>query len=1195
MRLLRLEISGFKSFCDKAVMSYVQDGISIVVGPNGCGKSNLVDAIRWALGEQSAKHLRGASMEDVIFSGSSARQPVSMAQVTLVFSNPQHDTIPKYSAFSEIAVTRRLYRSGESQYLINKTACRLTDIRELFMDTGIGGKGYSIIEQGKIDQIVTSRPEERRAFIDEAAGIVKFKAKRREAERKFATSKQNLLRVEDIIEELNRQEENLREQVTQAEEYLNRKGRLERLQQCTAAKRWFTLVEEGGKVAETLEKNSFSGEKIGTVIDTLAVQEASLQLELAGREAAQDDLRRKLQETKEGVIKLEGKLETDRAAINNLEEWRKKDHEERTLIKRQIDTIAFQIESHQKDGGRFDQQVLELEARLKQQLEFEKVWERDLSDKQSSLEESQTRELKMVKQLNDDQNQMKQSRERLAELQKGEADIREQLDKSRQEGDKLASSLEADQATLLKKQEAKRLCQGRIEGSRETIDTQEEIVRSFQEELEDITRSINQAEDRHKSLQELMESHESFDAATRDFLGYLKQNPEEAEIIGFEGTLAELVAPPEEDHPQAIAFLNRYFNLLVFSSVEQLQGIVNIVGSLGLEQLQMFFMDLAEEPADGVNGGNQGWIRRRSDLSGPVPLAASFTSAETPLYELDREVLKKANGLIDPNADIMTRARIFLLGKPGKTNQAEQFFKRQSDLVALEEEKVQLAEDRKAIEKRLESESAILKEQQKNLDRYQKELIELDLEIVAGQKELDARVAEQERLAGDSEAQARQLEQIRQSCAILEENISKLTEVISGQQQQQQDVQSAILRLKMVIEEANQERQEQVEELQALRVNLASLEEKKKNNLVTLERLEGDQGQRRKQLEEISKRSLETEGRKKSILMAIEESNKALPRQLEQLGVIDEQLKKVANEIETDRNRLAEIQASVQTEQKKRSSLSEKNHKLEVRAAQLKQEAKNIEDNLYTESGVTPEEVLETFNVKSFNINVEAKNIARLKQDISGMDDVNLAAKKEYDILKERLDFLVTQSADLEQSIVALENSISKINQESRRRFRDAFKLINEKFNKLFPQLFGGGEAYLELTDESDLLESGVEIIARPPGKKLQNMTLLSGGEKALTAIALVFAVFQIKPSPFCLLDEVDAPLDEANNERFNRHVKMMTENSQFIIITHNKKTMEIGDALFGVTMEEPGISKIVSVDFNTFETETDTALVEEI
>ena len=1184
MRLLRLEISGFKSFCDKAVLSFVQDGVSIVVGPNGCGKSNLVDAIRWALGEQSAKHLRGSSMEDVIFGGSSVRQPVSMAQVTLVFSNPEHDTIPKYSQFTEIAVSRRLYRSGESQYLINKTACRLTDIRELFMDTGIGGKGYSIIEQGKIDRIVTSRPEERREFIDEAAGIVKFKAKRREAERKFAASKQNLLRVEDIIAELSRQEETLREQVAQAEVYLSRKGRLERLQQCTAATRWHRLIEEGRRIDETLGKNRVSNEQSETVIETLEVQEATLKLNLSGKQAKQEDLQRSLQENKESIIKLESKLDTDRAAIENLDEWQKKGVEEAELIGRQIEMINFQVESQRTDAERFEKTSVELEVRRRQLNELEKIKQRELADKQSHLEENQSKELDMAKQLNNDQNRLNQYREKLEELKKSEQQTAEQLENTAKEGEVFKKYLEERQNKLEERQKAKKLCQGRIEASQEVIENQEAVVDSFKEELEDLNRSLNQARDRQQSLRDLLQSRESFDSTTRDFLDYLDQHPEQSKTIGFVGTLAEMVAPPSEEFPQALAFLNRYFNLLVFSSVDQLQQIVGIVDELELEQLQMFFMDLVDDSSGKPEKDNGRWIRRRAEQSGPVPLADSFQSVDVPLFELGAAALKQAGGVVDPQANLMTRAKIFLLGKPGKNNQAELFFKQHEELEQLDHKMKKLQGEKKKTEVRLEHELAVFKEHTQNLERYRKEMIDLDLEILGLEKELSAEKVEQERLAKGRESMNQRLEEIRKSSVALTEQMGDLSRVIDEGTKKQQEVQEEIRRLKTIIEEANLDKQEQTEELQRLQINLASLEEKKKNNRQMIERMEGDRQQRKEQLEEIKKRSVETKERKTAILYSIQQTNEALPKQLQLLGDIEKRMSRMADEIETDRTRLQEIQTTAQKEQKKRNSLVERNHKLEVQLAQLKQEAKNIEDNLYTENRVTPEELLATFDVTKFNIEAEAKTILELKQEIGRMDDVNLAAKKEYDMLKERLDFLTTQSADLEQSIEALENSISKINQESRKRFRESFQLINQHFNRLFPQLFGGGEAYLELTDESDLLESGVEIIAKPPGKKLQNMTLLSGGEKALTAIALIFAVFQIKPSPFCLLDEVDAPLDEANNERFNRHVKLLTENSQFIIITHNKKTMEIGDALFGVTMEEPGISKIVSVDFNTFE-----------
>jgi len=657
-------------------------------------------------------------------------------------------------------------------------------------------------------------------------------------------------------------------------------------------------------------------------------------------------------------------------------------------------------------------------------------------------------------------------------------------------------------------------------------------------------------------------------------------------MIGFEGTLAELVAPPAEMIPQTTAFLNRYFNLLVFSSVTRLQDIVEIVSKLEVEQLQLFFTDLIESGSD--NNANQRWIQHKLDRSSAVPLSESFQLVDKPLFKLSQKELLKAGGLIDPDAAIMTRAKIFLLGKPGKANKAELFFKRQEELVRLEKNQLQLKQDLQKSEDRLDQELAGLKEYELNLARYRQEMIDLDLEILSAENDLETKTMEKDRLLASQRVLVEQLEQIQKARATIEEKIAELSAAVTANHEKHLAIQSDIQQLRSLIDAVNLNKQEYAEELQTLRINLASLEEKQKNNLLTLERVEEDLQQRKDQQVEINLRFLETKDKKKLIRSSVEKSHEALPRQLKLLSDVEGQLTRVKDKIETDRIRFAETQASIVREQKKMTTLTEKNHKLDIQLAQFKQEAKNIVDNLYAENRIAPEELIETFDVLKFDIDAEAETMTLLKQSIGRMDNVNLAAKKEYDTLKERLDFLTTQSADLEQSINALENSISKINQESRRRFRDAFKLINQHFSILFPQLFGGGEAYLHLTDESNLLESGVDIIARPPGKKLQNMTLLSGGEKALTAIALVFSVFQIKPSPFCLLDEVDAPLDEANNERFNRHVKLLTKNSQFVIITHNKKTMEIGDALYGVTMEEPGISKIVSVDFNNFEMDTE-------
>jgi chromosome segregation protein len=1180
MRLLRIEITGFKSFCDKTVINLVQDGISVVVGPNGCGKSNIVDAVRWTLGTQSAKHLRGTAMEDVIFNGSSVRQPVNLAQVNLVFTNPEQDTIAKYAEFSEIVITRRLYRSGESQYLINKTHCRLTDIRELFMDTGISGKGYSIIEQGKIDQIVTSRAEDRRLIIDEAAGIVKFKSKRKDAERKFATTKQNLLRVEDILSELENQEESLKEQVEKAEEYLNAKGRLERLQQCILAKQWHKLDKEAERTAQNRENNLQRQGDRQLIVTDLSVNESALNLDIEREVKAQEDLRVQLQSKKEDIIKLESKLETDRIAKDNLDEWEEKGKEEIVLLEKQIKTIEFQIESYQTQANSLEKQLEDMSGLIEQLEEREKISNRDLSDLQIELEQLQKEHLNTVAELTSDQNQLSQLKVRQTEIQLQEEQVEEQISNFEIEKTKFELEHENLQHQL-----------GQIVGSKTELDLElekhSEITNDLQEkirlkssDLQTLVDESLQIKSRHSSLLELVQNHEEFDSAAKKFLDYYDENPEAAKKAGFLGTLADLVSTAEPVSKNISALLNRHFNLLIFQSVEHLESLVQTAEQLKAEQVQVYFMDLSTEAGSESKGGViSNLFKSSKTIAGTFPLVDTYQTIENPVYQLSRKQLEQADGLIDPSANIMTPEKIFLIGAPDKSNPTNLYFERRSELTELENRLVQITAKVKGAKEELENDNEQLMQLSQSEEQQKKSRIELDMAKLSIEKELDALNQALSRINSHGSALTGDLKNIVDSLQKSKADTDQLINNIENGEKSKQDRQESIQKLQTRMNETSDSKQTHLDELQQVRVNFASHEEKVLNNRETINRLTNDRDDRNEKLVELNSHSDEKREQRDGILSSIKETNDRLPILLENLEKEELEIKKLSDKIETDRSRLLTLQNSLATEQHKINQLRERTHKQDIRLAQLTQESKNIAENLYTEDKMTPQELLQTFDVAQFNIEKETENITVLKQHIGGMEDINLAAKKEYDKLIERIDFLTTQSQDLNQSIKALEESIDKINQESKRRFREAFYQINEQFSKTFPELFGGGEAFLRLTDESDVLEAGVDIIAKPPGKKLQNMSLLSGGEKALTAIALVFSIFQIKPSPFCLLDEVDAPLDDANNNRFNQHVKDLTKNSQFIIITHNKKTMEIGNALFGVTMEEPGISKIVSVE----------------
>ena len=1184
MKLLRLELSGFKSFGDKTAISFDKEGISLIVGPNGCGKSNIVDAIRWTLGEQSAKHLRGANMEDVIFNGCNSRKPVGMAQVNLIFSNPTHDALPKYTEFNEISITRRLYRSGESQYLINKTPCRLTDIRELFMDTGIGGKAYSIIEQGKIDQVVTARAEERRSIIDEAAGIVKFKTKKREAERKFAATKQNLQRVEDILAELEEREERLKVQVELAEEYLHAKGRLERLKKNCEAATWSLRKEKREEIGKSKEEELDRRKNLETEIASLETKESAMQIEIALLEKKLDDIGSENQRRREDVVNLENRIKTEILTIDNLKEWLKKSGDEIENVNRLVGEIGSKIESCKTEEETLKREAEEREEALEYWEESRKVLDGRHAELVSGKQSAQQSEIEAITRLTAAQNQITQLQERLLETQEQREKLGSRLSRLTTDKNEAKQERQRLETRLSQTTERKQICFDAAEEGSKAITVKNGTIADLKGSIAQSTKELHQKESRLRSLRELAESHEDFDSATKILLDRFRAEPKEASELGFHGTFVDLIATEKRLTEPFAVFLNRYFNLMVFSTFSSLGKIVGLVEKLKLDQIQVCFLDLLPEE----HGEFRDTIAERLETNllqlKRLPLTRRFRLIDFPLQTLSAERLRELGGAIDSSAHLMTGDYLFVIGKQGAGSSVDFYVKRRNEMTGLEEEVSQRASDLEKLQKEESRESDELEEMTSILNRRRREIVEFDLQILGLKKEIETRSGEILRLEEEENALRDDRKQMGESQAEFDEKVARLSSSIVEQQLLQEKLKVKIDRIQVEIEGVDELREEASEKLQDSGIAMAGLKEKIRHNEQTQKNLRADRQRLEGQLAEIEKGAEETERKKKTLVESVKNSQEILPVQIESLAAMSESLNRSKNELETRRASIGELQNGIRTQRRKTERHKDRIHTLEIELAQLDQEINGIENRLFEEFGTTPTEVLRLFDPKSFSMEEERKNVEQLQKRIALMDNVNLGAKKEYDSLRERLDFLKRQSADLLESIEALESSISKINAESRRRFKEVFHKIDAKFGVLFPDLFGGGEAHLRLTDEDDLLESGVEIIAQPPGKNLQSISLLSGGEKALTAIALIFAIFQIKPSPFCLLDEVDAPLDEANSGRFNRHVVSMTESSQFIIITHNKKTMEIGDTLFGVTMEEPGISKIVSVDFNSLE-----------
>ncbi len=1178
MRLTRIELQGFKSFPDKMSIDFVQEGVSIVVGPNGCGKSNVVDAIRWVLGEQRAKMLRGSAMEDVIFAGSASRAAVGLAQVSLFFSNPQHDTLKKYSEFSEISVTRKLYRSGESQYQINKTNCRLSDIRELFMDTGIGGKGYSIIEQGRIGQIVTSNPAERRGIIDEAAGIVKFKSKRIEAERKFDQSRQNLLRVKDILGELEVQEVTLKKQVAQAEAFLEAKGRYERLSQLIGAVRWGRLRDEGlelhtKRLALVAKQNDLNVEA-----QALDSKKGAIEAATAGQRAKLEELKEILGEKNRNAIRLEGKIESDQRELKNLEEWEQRGGQEKEQLEERQKTFAEQIEKLEDDIFAIVEESKEVKDQEAEILERLNVQAQMVERAKADIDALKEEEKELHGHKTGQGQEIEQILERAKELGEREEAATEKIEELKAKEKENVATTELVKIELEKKADQKEALGPRLETLKAKIEEEEELFDALDQQIEDAAREQSQAESRRQSIEEFLHGHEDYSQGAKTLLDFFEDNGRIREKLGFLGSLTDLIKAGESLPAETQGFIDRHFDLLIFKSASILPELSKFLETQEITYIEVCFLDLAPN-GDSVES-NLG--RKIQWGANSFPLAEKTLCLTDPLAAVTLGALQSSLSVVGADGSIMTAEKIFCLGQKSQVSKADQLLGRRKELEELDAKYAKLSKQVIDLEKEEVKRKEVLEELDNLYEDTRKEQVDIDLELVQLQRNRQSAAEEEVRMHKQLEDLGKELAEAQAGQARFKERLKELEEGLDEKQDRFAKLAEELKILESKLEGAELKKQMIQAEEQQQKIKLVSFTERRESIVSLKVRVLEDIAMATERLSEIQKQNSTTKEKRERLTEEMEEAKAQLPKILEELKELDEARKVVADQVEDRLEEIKEIQKLIVAATKQISEVIEERHHLDIRMAQVTQEGDTLEVNLLEEQGIKPQEVLDTLDEEeNFDVEKAEDEHRKLKRKVDNIDGVNLAAKAEYDALAERLVFLREQSQDLIDSIETLESSILEIDLESKRRFKETFKKVNENFKDLFPKLFGGGEAELRLVGDEDLLEAGVDIIAQPPGKKLQNMTLLSGGEKAMTAIALVFAIFKMKPSPFCLLDEVDAPLDDANNGRFNEQVKEMTANSQFIIITHNKKTMEIGDALFGVTMEEPGSSKIVSVDFS--------------
>ena len=1155
MRLKSIKLAGFKSFVDPTTTNFPEN-LTAVVGPNGCGKSNIIDAVRWVMGESSAKHLRGESMADVIFNGSNARKPVAQASIELIFDNSDATVTGEYGKFNEISVKRQVTRDGQSNYFLNGTKCRRKDISDIFLGTGLGPRSYAIIEQGMISRLIEAKPEELRVYIEEAAGISKYKARRRETENRIRRTRENLERLTDIRDELERQLERLSRQASAAEKYKQYKEE-ERLKGAQLkALRWKGL---DGQVKQ-----------LDHVIGELDVSMEAKVAEQRHVDAEVERLREKHHEVQEHFNQVQQHFYALGAEVARLEQSIQHQRERKQQLYEELDQIKASWQESDEHLRVDSEKVAELDAILaEREPELELISEQQeasaeaLALAEETMQNWQQEWEEFNGQSGESRRQAEVEQSRIQHLEKSQDRLKERIERLKKEQESLDSGPLAQEMRQLEEQVEQ--YRGQSEENELRSESLQEDINRMRRENGDRGRQLDEAREklqtlkgRRTSLEALQKAAMGDDGAVSDWL-----NRHE---LDAEPRLADQVQVDEGWEKALEAVLGDSIQAVAISGLDQVS---DWLGDLSHGRLALF------SPASVKGSGSKGKLLR-DHVQGQVPegLLAGVYVAD------DLNAALALRGQLDAYESVVTRDGICLgpdwLKVAKEEDQEAGILERRRELEQLEGEidtlqatvddlKEQLDSTREQIGELEEEREDV----QRQASRINRELGEINAQVSARQVRLEQITMRRERLGREleeaNEQHAQEQEQMKEARGVLAEALDAM-EADSGQRE-------ALLsrrdELRLRLDEARQkarhardqshhlamEVQGARTQADSLRQNLSRLESQvqalaERKALLEEQTNEGDEPgtELQMQLEEKLEVRLEAEHKLTEARRELEAVDHEMRNLEGQRGQFERQAQEIRSTMDQKRMQWQDLTTRRQTVAEQ---LGEHNFDLDTVLENLPEEANEQE---------------------------WAREMDMIGQRISRLGQINLAAIDEYQQQSERKNYLDSQNADLEDALNTLENAIRKIDRETRARFKEYFDRINRGLQELFPKVFGGGHAYLELTGD-DLLDTGVTIMARPPGKRNSTIHLLSGGEKALTALSLVFSIFQLNPAPFCLLDEVDAPLDDANVGRFCNLVSEMSAKVQFIYITHNKIAMEMAATLMGVTMHEPGVSRLVSVD----------------
>jgi len=1183
LRLKKLIIHGFKSFADRVEISF-DGGITGVVGPNGCGKSNISDAVRWVLGEQSAKTLRGAKMEDVIFNGTEKRRRLAFCEVTLVFDNEDKSLAIE---FAEVSVTRRVYRNGEGEYKINGTACRLRDIIDLFRDTGVGKDGYSLIGQGRIDEILSAKSEDRRQVFEEAAGIVKYKARKLDAQRRMDHTRDNLTRVEDILTELEERIEPLKEQSEVAREYLALRDELKILDLNVFLMRTERyevrireLKESVQALGESILQANESLEKAGAARDEVQKQLDECEAETAEKREAVQQLIREV-EVREGAVQvmreriLSGTRERDRISAERAAAMEGREGIQGRIIKmssfidgesQELRELEDRQRIREAELAGAEKQLTELEERAeseKQQIIQAMnrlgdvrsqrarlgAMKNALENQLNNMEGERAREQAGVDSLSE---QVREAQERLETEQARQAELTRQLGEINGAVQQLSEQSTALSARVNAMQSEKQQRESRLK-----------LLREMQRDYEGYNNSVKQV-----LLQARRQSGSGVHGVVADLI-HVPEKLERAVDMVLGGALQNVVVDKDEDAKRMIEYLRKNrFGRATFLPIGSVRGrtltvqerqVLSMPGCVGLASELIEF-----DPAyQGVVDNLLGRTVIAEDLTAGIAIQRAGRY-QFRLVTLEGDVMHSGGSMT--GGSVQSRMTS-LLSRTREIEETEQ---------ALSRIEGEFNELRESFAQGEQKRAGLKKERGEVYDELHRQ------EIICARAEAQLKAALDEQ-NGNNLRMERAAQERERLTAQLEEVVASLEGLETQQQNAEQskdDRQAEVRRMQEEIYTLRTDVEKRREEATDARVSLASRKRGLEARIAERDRFAAEAADAERMLEEsagtLERCESELAGNKEMLesdQKALDEGKKALNEARDTFNAADarrtgaqKRLQELSGEIDALRGSLDEF--------------SDKHHRSELQLARVEAEFKQIQDRIWEDYELTYAGA-EPFRQVDFKLAESEKRIAAIRQRIRAMGTVNVAAVDEYRRTCERVNEMSAQRDDLLKAEADLQRIVEELEQKMETQFRQQFALMNENFQRTFVRLFGGGKAELRLTDPKDSLNCGIEIVAQPPGKKLQMLSLLSGGERALTAIAILFAILDLKPTPFCILDEIEAALDDANIDTYADYLKAYSENTQFIVITHRKGTMERCDSLYGVVMEEKGISKTVSVMLN--------------